>query len=112
DVRYQAVLATAALGPAAKDAVPDLLHVLRNDDIGLLEVTVAVALGKIGTRAVPALRAALADDNGRVRRGAAYALGLIGPNAYKAVPDLTKALQDREALVRVYAARALGNMQR
>jgi HEAT repeat protein len=109
-VRYQAVLATGAMASIAKPAVPELLNVIREDEVGLLEAQATVALGKIGTGAVPALSKALADKSDKLRRAAAFALGLIGPKAYAAVPELTTALKDSEPLIRALAAEALGKV--
>jgi len=56
---------------------------------------------------VPALTAALRDDNAFVRRDAAVALGKLGPAARGAVPALQAARKDREPRVRKAAAAAL-----
>lgn len=112
NVQLQAILAAAAIGPAAADVMPELLTILRTDDTGFLQGSVAIALSSMGPRVVPALRTAVQDKNERVRRGSAYALGLLGTKGYLAVPELTTALMDEDALVRVYAVQALGKMQR
>jgi HEAT repeat protein len=110
NVRLQAVFAAGAMGPVAKGAVPELLDVIRQDDTGFLEAQVTIALKKVGPGAVPALRKGLSDKSPKVRRAAAFSLGLLGPKAYEAVPELTKALTDDETLVRVLAAEALGKI--
>ncbi len=56
---------------------------------------------------VHALSAALKDNDARVRRDAAWALGDIGPAAHDAVPALVAALKDNVAEVRRAAAAAL-----
>ncbi len=109
-VRLQAVLAAGAVGPAAKTVVPELVNIMQDDDTGLLEAQVTLALSKIGPAAIPYLRKALADGNTQVRRGSAFALGLMGGKASGAVPDLTKALADAEPVVRALAAEALGKI--
>jgi HEAT repeat protein len=109
-VKLQAIRAAGAMGPAAKSAVPELLNIILDDDTGFLEAQVALALGKIGSAAVPSLCAALSNESAKVRRGSAFALGLIGPKAYEAVPDLTKALKDDEPLVRALSAESLGKI--
>jgi HEAT repeat protein len=53
---------------------------------------------------------ALGDADINVRRGAAGALGQIGPAAASAVPKLISALGDAEAWVRAAAAGGLGNI--
>lgn len=58
----------------------------------------------------PKLSKALSDSKPYVRRGAAKALGEIGPGAKDAVPELGKALSDSESAVRREAAKALGEI--
>jgi HEAT repeat protein len=58
----------------------------------------------------PALQKALKDDNARVRRSAAFALGAFGPKAADARDDLIARLSDDSALVRQNAAWALGKL--
>jgi len=67
----------------------------------------AYALGRIGPAAVPAVRRALAHRDESTRRQAVEALGWVGPSA---VPVLVEALADGQALVRRAAARALGRL--
>ncbi len=57
--------------------------------------------------AVPALAAALRDENAYVRRDAARALGRFGDKAKPAAPALTRLLKDREKSVRKAAEIAL-----
>jgi HEAT repeat protein len=58
-------------------------------------------------RVVPALAAALRDENGYVRHDAAAALGKLGPAAAGAVPALVSVLADKEKSVRTATAAAL-----
>jgi HEAT repeat protein len=58
--------------------------------------------------AVPALIAALGDDQAFVRSNAAAALGAIRTDANEVVPALVKALSDRSGEVRAQAAEAIG----
>jgi HEAT repeat protein len=58
-------------------------------------------------RVVPALAAALADQNIYVRRDAAIALAKFGPEAREAVPALTAALNDKDQRLREMAGKAL-----
>jgi HEAT repeat protein len=59
---------------------------------------------------VPALIAALADEQAKVRAAAAGALAQMGPDANTATAALTGLLNDKEAGVRAAAAGALGQM--
>jgi HEAT repeat protein len=63
------------------------------------------AVAAIGPQATPRLSEALTDERVIVRKGAALALILLGPDAKQAVPDLIVALED-EAL-EFLAAQAL-----
>ena len=58
----------------------------------------AQALREVGVEAVPLLLNLLDDENWEQRRGAAWALGILGDKA--AVPGLVDALRDAEYLVR------------
>jgi HEAT repeat protein len=58
-------------------------------------------------RAVPALAAALRDENHYVRHDAAIALGKFGPAAVAAIPALKAALKDPEKSVRTAVQAAL-----
>jgi HEAT repeat protein/tRNA A-37 threonylcarbamoyl transferase component Bud32 len=106
-------IAVVALGEARsvdREAVPELLEVLEDEDEAVrLEAT--RALGRIGgAAAVPSLVVALNDAPGKlVRVSAAEALGRIGPQATVAIPALIAALKhaDDWADLRNAAARAL-----
>ena len=78
------------IGEGAKDAVPDLVQALQDEDTRVPRVA-AEALGEIGEGtkdAVPTLIQVLQDENVGVRRRVARALGRIGtPEALKAVKD-------------------------
>ena len=60
---------------------------------------------------LPALAAALNDEDPIVRADAAWMLGHLGPVAVSAVPALTAALKDDDADVRSKAASALEAIQ-
>jgi HEAT repeat protein len=68
------------------------------------------ALGKIGSKAIPALTESLKDKDTDVRRLATLALGEMGSEAKAAVPALTKLLKDRDTAVCRAAAEALGEI--
>jgi hypothetical protein len=75
-----AVTALADLGPKAKEAIPDLVNLLKvkNED---LRLNSSIALGKIGKAAVADLVKALRDKDPDTRYYAVWALGWIGPDA-------------------------------
>jgi len=107
--RYAAVEAIIRMGPAAKDATPALIEMIReirNVDKRLLFACDKALLG-MGKEIVPDMVALLKDDNWEMRRGAAVTLGRLGSEAKEAVPALTKALNDTNAAVRVKAEEAL-----
>jgi HEAT repeat protein len=78
-LRVGAAVYLGNIGPAAKEAIPDLIEALKDKDEDVREQA-ATALGKTGAEArpaVPALRLALQDDAGGVRKAAAGALTQI-----------------------------------
>ncbi|MFM9066635.1 MAG: HEAT repeat domain-containing protein [Planctomycetota bacterium] len=70
----------------------------------------AMALSRIGSASVPALREALQSAEPSMRSRAADTLAKIGPDAADAVPDLIVNLNDPDLRVRKSAARALGQI--
>jgi HEAT repeat protein len=98
-------------GSLAKDAVPDLAKMLRQDKKDLPSQSAAEALARIGSAAVPELLQSLKHPAAVVRFRAAWALGMIGSDAdQEVVPPLIKALGDHDKHVRHLAAYALGEM--
>jgi HEAT repeat protein len=102
------------LGPEAQAAVPGLLQTLQSPD-ETIRLSATIALGHMGQRmlakeAVWALAARLKDGLFPVRRGAAWALGKMGPKAAEAVPALIEALQDIDTATRLEAASSLGDI--
>jgi HEAT repeat protein len=74
-----------------------------------LRMTAAVALGKIGAPdAIPALQAALHDEDNSVRWTAALALAPLGDPA--AIPALQAAIRDKDHAVPVWAADELAKL--
>jgi HEAT repeat protein len=102
----------AAIGPAARVAVPALTRFLDSDDpITHFEAVVALIkmTGKIRPH-LPVLIEALSSSDIHLRWSAAQALEQIGPPAKVAVPTLIKVLKDRPGNVRHFAASALGRI--
>lgn len=104
EARRAAVAAVGQLGRAAEPALDSLISALA--DLAI-RPTVALALGKVGKPAVPALAAKLKDGDAGVRASAAAALGHVGSDARDATPTLVEALQDRDREVRRAAGQAL-----
>jgi HEAT repeat protein len=99
------------LGPQAKFAIAGLAERLLDTD-PKVRSKAALALGQIGSAAVPELIIALRNPDKYVRREAVWALAKIGPEAGSAVFALAKVLRDTDAPVRKGAARALGQVGR
>src|SRR5262249_54861119 len=74
-------------GPAAKDAVPALVPLLKDAD-PFVRVEAGMTLAAVGAAAVPALTEALKDPDRYERMGAALALGHLGKAARPAVDAL------------------------
>lgn len=100
----------AALGPAAKPAVDDLIKALSDSDPGTRgDAAAAIAsIGPAAAAAVPHLAKMLADDEAQgAKYPAAYALGRIGPAAKPVVEQvraLAKSPDEVLATVAVWSA--------
>jgi len=95
-IQFLGILGIKVLGPAAKEAFPDLVPLLKSDDYAVRAVA-ADALGLIGgdaRPAIPALLVMLEDQDAYVRRCACEALGVFGALAKEIVPALEKHLKD------------------
>ncbi len=91
--RLGAVLVLKRLGPAAKEAVPNLVKAMSRETELDVRREIFFALAAIGPgseEAIPELIKALSHQNLKVRNGASYALGKIGPAAKSALPTLKR----------------------
>ena len=107
--RMLAAESLGRMGPAAEEAVPDLIQLLGEEN-DFLRSTAVTALAAIGAGAVPALIAAMNHQGPAVRSGAADALGGIGAGATEAIPALINLLGDRDYEISHRAASALGRI--
>jgi HEAT repeat protein len=113
--------ALGSFGAAAKDAVPALLDVLDRDsprEENLAHnrpIEVALALGRIGADARPAVSVliALMKKHPHTCLAVTLALGQIGgPEARAAIPMLKKLLRSEDEPVRIRAAQTLWRIDR
>lgn len=107
DIRLHAADSLGRMGPAAEEAVPDLIQVISEGN-GTLRVRAINALAGIGAASVPALTPVLNHQDSATRCAAADALGSIGAGATEAIPALVVLLSERNREVAQHAASALG----
>jgi HEAT repeat protein len=95
DTRRQTIEILGKIGPAAAEAVPELLkHV--DDDDPAVRADIFITLGHIGPAAKAATDAAtkaLQDSEEEVQSSAAYALGNIDPDASACVDEITQLME-------------------
>jgi HEAT repeat protein len=94
-----------ALGPQAKDALPQLVRLFHDTNIAC---DAACAMARIGPESVGILREGLTNLNDQIRVASANGLAYAGSNAWVAVPDLVARLKDTSSEVRLTAEVALG----
>ena len=116
---HSVLMALAQIGPPAKEAVPDLIKIIRRKRAsgrGDTEICAAIraagAIGPDARDAVPSLIEAVGHRNEMVRLLAVGALGQIGPAAAKATPVLIKAFKDTNRHVSGNAVRAVAKIGR
>jgi len=137
-VRQSGADALAVYGPRAKDAVPDLMRMLSQDESSTSAAARALgaigpaaeaaipalgrvlslrpnngagyALARIGKAGLPALISVLKDQRTEARQEAVCALSLFTPEDDAAVTGLIAALDDRSEIVRNFAAQGIGMM--
>jgi HEAT repeat protein len=88
--RSSAAEAVEFLGPQGRPAIPDLIDVLQDKAQSVTtREKAARSLGRLGAKeAVRTLTDTLRDPDKGLRRAAAEALGVLGPDAVTAVPKL------------------------
>lgn len=80
------------------------------DEDAKVREAAAQAVGQMGPDALPALTTMLTHHDKYVRRNAVWAMGKLGPLARTALRDLCHALKDPDPRTASGAAQALGNM--
>lgn len=109
--RFEAARALAACGEPSHEVVPKLMAVALDPYFNGSQGTYPAMLdsiASIGPAAIPELQEALKDQNPKVRRAAAAAVGKIGPAASTTVPRLIEMLDDARCWDA--AAEALGGI--
>jgi HEAT repeat protein len=107
--RVKAAKDLGRLGWLARESLPTLVGLLRDDDAKVREAA-AHAVGQMGPEALPALSGMLAHNDKYVRRNAVWAMGKLGPQAKGALTALCRGLSDADPRTASGAAQALGNM--
>ena len=110
DVRSAAAEALGKIGPAAKDAVPALTELLRDEDAYARSAAAEVLVKIIGPAAMPKLVELLKDKDTDVCFAAIEVIGKIGPAAKDAVPALAELLNGWGYRSACAAAEALGKI--
>jgi HEAT repeat protein len=111
DLRGYAAVILGNIGPAAKDAVPELVKALDVADDPTFRREVLYTLGRIGPASAPAAAKIVdilkTDKNERVLSSACYAAGSIGPPATDAAPALVGLYNDGTDFQKMLAIWAL-----
>jgi HEAT repeat protein len=101
------------LGAAGKDAVPSLIHILKENISPDSCAATASALGNIGPsaeEAIPSLLTLLSGKGPYEKAWACYALAKIHRKLDEVVPALMKSATDQDPNVRMAAITALGQL--
>ncbi len=113
DLAYWGVVLAGDIGPAAADAVPELIPLLDNPEHEL-RIKVLIALGEIGPKsaaAVPAIVQRLeSDEIMGARYAAAFALGSIGAKTDEANRALVDAARGEERTLKKISLWALAKI--
>ena len=123
-VRYRAAQALGAMGPEAKDAIPEVINVVKDTATWETRQAAAIALGQIAidkvngpsVNVLKALYGALGDAALQVRLGAIQSLTFLGGPVNPEVRlNLVRAIEpvankDAEASVRIWAHLSIMNI--
>ena len=110
---YWACIVLSEIGPAAKDAVPQLIKTLSDDEqeVRMEGAMTLAAIGEASAPAIPKLIELLNDKETGVRLAAIYALGSLGPKADAATTALEPGLQSKDAFVATISTWALARIK-
>ena len=109
DVRQAAAIRLAAIGPAARHAVPELTSCL-DDPEPVVRLHCAQAIWEIdrnGYQILPVLVDLMLTNRGDTQIGAAYTLGRMGQAALDTLPWLAKLHNDSKTIDRLVFAEAI-----
>ena len=113
EVRSNAADALAEIGTKAKQAVPELLLLLRKDqNQSIARGKAIIALASTGKDSEEVISALIQELKGGDARNAALSLGRIGPPAKAAIPLLLQTLKNDNQEIRLYSLKALVRIDR
>jgi HEAT repeat protein len=107
--RVRAAKDLGRLGSLARESLPTLVGLLRDDESKVREAA-AQAVGQMGPSALAALSGMLTHSDKYVRRNAVWAMGKLGPAALPALASLCRGLKDTDPRTASGAAQAIGCM--
>jgi len=110
-LRAAAASRIGSYGPAAADAISDLVAALDQDKDSTVRDRAVEALARIGEKALPALVERLDVKDREVRIRSIYALGKMGPAAKPVADRLKKLLSDDDKDVRFAAEVSLKRLE-
>ena len=105
-VRYWSIRSIGLIGPAASNAIPQLIQHLgdQNSDVSS---SAASALAQLGPPAILPTLDTVAHGRGPIRQGAAKAIRFALPSRRLAVPPVLEMLQDPDPASRIEAIQTL-----
>ncbi len=110
DLRWRAALALGDMGEKGEEAIPALLSSLEIEPAyrpSRTPASSAMALSRMGPKAVSGLVRLLSHPEAKVRIGAAFALEGHGAGAASAVPALRGLLRERDSDMQIVACHVL-----
>lgn len=111
EVRHEAIQALGDLGKDAREAIPVLMPLLRDENIGSIAAWEVGKICKEAPEAIPALvTVALHDKNPTVRSNASYGLQALGEASQPAISPIIAALKSSDRELRSEASKTLGQI--